>query len=225
MKILLVSATKHEIATLLEKLEAPLYISNHLSRYQTSTHQIDVLVTGVGMVFTTFYLSTILAQEKYDYAINAGVAGAIDKNLQLGEMVHVVEDFFFELGAENNNEWIGMAELGLLSENDLPYTSTGLINKNIPNLPYIHKLKQVKGQTVNKVHGNLQSIERMLTISNAQIESMEGAAFLYCCMHYQLPCTQIRAISNFVEVRNKANWRMKEAIFNLNQFLENCFLL
>ena len=117
MKILIVSATKFEVAPLIEALGAPEILNNHLSRFQTNHHQVDILITGVGMVFTTFYLSTLLATSKYDCAINAGVAGAIDKNIILGEIVNVVDDYFYELGAEDGDAWLSIADLNLLTHN------------------------------------------------------------------------------------------------------------
>jgi futalosine hydrolase len=48
---------------------------------------------------------------------------------------------------------------------------------------------------------------------------MEGAAFHYLCLHEQVPFIQIRAISNMVGERNKLNWKMKEAVYNLNDKL------
>ena len=53
---------------------------------------------------------------------------------------------------------------------------------------------------------------------NPQLESMEGAAFFYACEEYKLPCLQIRAVSNYVEKRNRANWDIPLAIKNLNNF-------
>jgi futalosine hydrolase len=220
MKILIVSATKLEIAPLIEILGMPQFEEKHLTSFKTKQHQIDVLITGIGMVFTTFHLSALLANHKYDCAINAGVAGAIDKNMVLGEIVNVVQDYFYELGAEDNDLWLNINDLNLLSTNDFPYSTEGLINNCFPALLLINDLKRVKGHTVNKVHGNLQSIKTMQDRSDAQIESMEGAAFLFCCLYHNLPCIQIRCISNFVELRNKANWKMKEAINNLNEFLK-----
>ena len=46
---------------------------------------------------------------------------------------------------------------------------------------------------------------------------MEGAAFLFCCMKENIPCVQIRSISNFVEKRNKDNWNIPLAIENLHK--------
>jgi len=84
----------------------------------------------------------------------------------------------------------------------------------------MNNLKQVKGITVNTVSESLpQSI-----IHNPQspiIESMEGAAFLYASLSEQIPCAQIRGISNYVEKRNKANWQMEKAIENLTHTMLN----
>jgi futalosine hydrolase len=49
---------------------------------------------------------------------------------------------------------------------------------------------------------------------------MEGAAFLYSCINEQIPCAQLRAVSNYVERRNKANWKMDLALENLT----HCFI-
>ncbi len=48
---------------------------------------------------------------------------------------------------------------------------------------------------------------------------MEGAAFFYACLMTQAPFLQIRAISNYVEPRNKDNWNIPLAIDRLNEVL------
>jgi futalosine hydrolase len=52
---------------------------------------------------------------------------------------------------------------------------------------------------------------------NPHVESMEGAAFFYACMIEKIPCAQIRAVSNFIEKRNRDNWNIALAIKNLNE--------
>ena len=49
---------------------------------------------------------------------------------------------------------------------------------------------------------------------------MEGAAFFQVCNTFNVPCIQIRAISNKVEHRNKDNWNLPLAIKNLNNKVE-----
>jgi len=46
---------------------------------------------------------------------------------------------------------------------------------------------------------------------------MEGAAFFYACFMERLPCLQIRAVSNYIEDRNKDRWNIPLAIGNLNK--------
>jgi futalosine hydrolase len=44
---------------------------------------------------------------------------------------------------------------------------------------------------------------------------MEGAAFMYACTVHEVPFAQVRAVSNVVEPRNRANWALSQAIRNL----------
>jgi futalosine hydrolase len=69
---------------------------------------------------------------------------------------------------------------------------------------------------VNKVHGNSLSIENLIKRLDPEIESMEGAAVFYCCEKMSIPAIQVRAISNYVEPRNKDNWKIGLAVKNLN---------
>ena len=84
-------------------------------------------------------------------------------------------------------------------------------------------LQEVKAITVNKVHGNELSILKTIDRFNPEIESMEGAAFFYACEQANTSCIQIRAISNFVERRNRANWNIKLAVNTLNDTLIHLF--
>jgi futalosine hydrolase len=52
---------------------------------------------------------------------------------------------------------------------------------------------------------------------------MEGAAFFQTCLTEGVAFAQIRAVSNFVEARNRDNWKMEEAIKNLNEVLVELF--
>jgi len=54
----------------------------------------------------------------------------------------------------------------------------------------------------------------------AQVESMEGAAFFYACLQKGIEPLQLRAISNYVVPRNRESWRMQEAIVALNEQLQ-----
>ena len=68
---------------------------------------------------------------------------------------------------------------------------------------------------MNTVHGNERSIARVTERFNPDVESMEGAAFMYACLIHGVPFAQVRAVSNIVERRNRAAWKLDEAIAEL----------
>ena len=205
--LLLVSATQMEIAPLLAQLAV---FQKEETVYQLSpTHQLAVVITGVGMTATALALGTHYKQA-VDVAINAGVAGSF-VNHEPGTLVNVLNDLFSELGAEDNDAFLSIDALGLGSASakaNRPYRS-----------PLIQSLPSVKGITVNTVHGHAQSIEKIKARYQPDVESMEGAAFLFVCEQEHVPCLQLRAVSNFVERRNKETWNIPLAIENLNKQL------
>ena len=69
--------------------------------------------------------------------------------------------------------------------------------------------------SVNRVLGNEASIEKTLKLVDAQIVSMEGAAAYFVCRSECQACIQIRAISNYVEKRDRSSWKVDEALTNL----------
>jgi len=182
-------------------------ITNHqsLTSNQLITN-LSFLITGVGMVATAFALGKHLSTNQHDLVINLGIAGSFDRNIELGEVVEVIEDTFAELGAEDDEAFLPLNEMGFGEVTFIPSRH-----------PFLN-IRQVKGITVNKVHGNEASIQKMVNTLNPQVESMEGAAVFYACKQFNLPCVQIRAVSNYVEKRNREAWKIGLAVKNLNTF-------
>jgi len=218
MKILLVAATRAECEPLLTGLADP----GNSARLSLRNHKADVLITGVGMVATAFALGQRLASEEYDLAINAGIAGSFDFNIKLGEVVLIREDIFAEQGAEDGDDFLSLTQLGFGEVSHYAvdgHRGTELVPQDLLNFKALEQIRKVKAITVNKVHGNELSIAKTLSRFNAQVESMEGAAFFYACNQTRTPCIQIRSISNYVERRNKEKWNPGLAIKNLNDLL------
>lgn len=205
MKLLIVAATTGEIAPAL----------SHFKLAQTSfieTRKFDVLITGVGMVATAFAMGQKLTPN-YNLVVNVGIAGSFTRGLALGEVVQVTKDTFAELGAEDEENFISLPELGF--------------GEHAFETRFIEKigLKKVESITVNKVHGHNESIENTIKRYQPQTESMEGAAVFYAGEKLGIPALQVRSISNYVEPRNRESWEIGLAIKNLNSwlitFLEN----
>lgn len=200
MRLLIVAATEMEVRP---------FLRNHTARRPNCS----VLITGVGMVATAYKLGTYLAQNEVDALLNVGIAGSFDSNLPLGTLVRVVDDSFSELGAENDEQFLSIDQMGF---------GTQHYSENVrafAKLRAFKAIKQVRGITVNTVHGNLHSIERIHQRLQPQVESMEGASVFYCARQRNIPCLQIRSISNRVETRNTAGWDIHLAVEKLNDWL------
>jgi futalosine hydrolase len=217
MNVLIVSATSLEIKPLMKVLHFEQRIDANLSRYSYRELSVDLLITGVGMVQTAYLMGRAMASNEYRAAMNFGIAGSYRKDLEIGQVVHVAEDQFPELGAESGEYFLSLIDLKLLEENAFPYKNGEVVNENPIRSKVLKNLRQVRGITVNRAHATNTSIEKIRVRCNPDVESMEGAAFLYACKPEDIPATQVRAISNFAEERNPKNWNIALAIENLNK--------
>lgn len=224
MRILLVAATVFEIRPFLERLPMVGQQDGCLNSCHYKKLHIDVLIPGVGMIPTAYQLGKQLGMARYDFAINAGIAGTFNKSIALGQVVNVIEDCVPELGAEDGEKLLSVFELGLADPGTLPYKHGKLVNPSpasvMPGvIEAIAVLPKATAITSNTVHGNIDSIARVRQIAGADIETMEGAAFFYACFSAEVPCVQIRAVSNLVEPRDRSRWNLDLALKNLNRAL------
>jgi len=170
----------------------------------------NVLVTGVGMVQTVFHLSQALQKEKYLRILNIGLAGAINRNLLLEEVVNVIDDEFAFWGSEDHDDYLSVFDLNLQMADEPPFANKKLIP--LPTDFSIATCKKVHGLTVQTVTGSSTSLLKLNKYYEADIESMEGAAVFYVANQFGISALQLRAISNFVEPRNRESWKIKEAL-------------
>ena len=217
MNILIVSATENEILPLVSSLNSKKERNPKLKTYSLKNLNIDVLITGVGIIATTYWLSKMVVKKKYDIALNCGIAGSFDKQLAIGEVVNITQDRFPELGAEDGEKFLTLSEMNLPGEDELPFIKGKLINSSKIGNKIVNQLPKVSGITVNTVHGNETNIKKIISRYDPSTESMEGAAFLYVCLSENIQCVQIRAISNYIEKRNRGAWNVPIAIKNLNE--------
>jgi futalosine hydrolase len=198
MKILVVAATEMEIA--------PFVAQN------TNT---QVLITGVGAPACMYALTKRLLQNKYDFVIQAGIAGTFKNQYPLGQTFAVKTDLFADLGIQEKENFFTLFEKGFVNENTFPNTNGKMENTSENSF----SLAAVNAITINTVSDSLAQTELYKKKYDADIESMEGAAFHYVCIQEKIPFLQIRSISNFVGERVKTNWKTKEAVDSLNENL------
>jgi futalosine hydrolase len=215
MRLLIVSATDLEIAPLLAHLHPVADGGPGHKPYKYRTHQIDVLIAGVGMVATAAWCSRALSAESYDLALNFGVCGSFDSTFAPGDVVHVTSDRLAELGAEDGERFVTVQELRLVGEDEFPFKGGLLINSDPPVNDVLRRLPAASAITVNTVHGAEETIAAVAARFTPQVETMEGAAFMYACLIHGVRFAQIRAVSNIIERRNRDAWMLPDAVRNL----------
>ena len=208
MRILVVTATDMEIAPVVARLDSTPADATCVDTYTHGAHEVDVLITGVGMVATAAWCSRALTEFPYNLALNLGVCGSFDRTLEPGTAVHVVSDRLAELGAEDDDRFLTLEDLQLPGESEF-------VNLDPPSNPALDRLPAVAGITVNTVHGSERSIAAVVQRFKPRVESMEGAAFMSACLIHKVVFAEVRAVSNFVERRNRDAWKMADAIRSL----------
>ena len=212
MKLLIVSASFIEIKNIIdfisaEKKSEDTYIADYKS------NKITILITGIGLTVTAYKFTKAILKNNFDLVLNVGIAGSFNFNIKLGDIVNVVSEQFGDLGIDDNNEFKSLFEENLL-KNSFPYSDNKLISNN--KVDFFSDLQRVSGISVNTISGSKEIIEKRISKFKADIETMEGAAIFYTALQEKINFLEIRAISNYVEPRNKANWDIKLAILNLN---------
>lgn len=146
------------------------------------------------------------------------MGGTFDRTIGLGELVFITSEQYGDLGAEDRDSYIDIFDMGLIEKDVFPHQN-GRLDTPAAGFHQSINLRRVSGLTVNQVTGNEKTVTRLAETYNCAVESMEGAAFHYVCLHEQVPFAQVRAISNYIEPRDKSKWQMKEAIISLNNWL------
>lgn len=206
MRVVISSATVKEWAGINQNMN-PLYAGNS-ARLQVSFHK-----SGVGILNSTFSLSSIILKLNPDLVIQVGIAGAFDEKL-LGKVVVVKEEFLGDLGVEENGVFNDVFDLQLEKPTDYPFVKRRLPNTSL-DFYNLLQLQTVTGVTVNEVTTRPDRIKLLKKKYKAEVESMEGAALHYVGLQTETPVIQLRAISNVIGERDKSKWRIDEALQQL----------
>ena len=218
MDYLVISATQLEIQPLLSHYQIADIQVGATVTVDHNDHTITFLVTGVGMMQTAYYLALLFVDRKFDHSLQVGIAGSFDRSLQIGEVVMVTSQQYGDLGSMDGDEFLDIYDLNLSGKQDRPFQEGKLINSS-DGLLLHPKLNRVSGLSVNQVSATTRQIAIVHNKFNTQLEVMEGVAFHFACLKAAISYSEIRGISNYVEARNMANWDLKGAVEQLNNYL------
>jgi futalosine hydrolase len=196
--ILIVAATENEVESL---------------RFPAVSSQAEVFITGMGPVAAAASLSRYLALQgaKIEAVLNIGVAGAY-----MGSGINPLDICLAQ------NEVLG--DLGICLQDRIIDFRPGLAvttyfefkNEFIPKFKNIFTnqnivFKNVNFVTVNCCTGTKERGEFLRRRHDAGCENMEGAAVAMVCQSFNIPCIELRCISNMVDDRDTTQWQLSEA--------------
>lgn len=211
MRIIIIAATNTEWMPAFQKIN-PKYVTPN-KNFSVGFHE-----SGIGMLASSVSLMKMFVQETPSLIIQMGIAGCFDKNIELGKVFAIKDDFVGDLGVVEDKQWKDLFDLKLDKANDAPYEKKSLPNPWLKQYNLL-KLPTKKAVTVNTISTDKNKIKLYQQRYKASIESMEGASLHYMGRDLNIPFIQLRAVSNYVGERNKAKWKIREAIYNLNTVL------
>lgn len=204
MKILLCAATRFEIGPTLE------YLNDHPSVPCRG------LITGIGMLATSYHLTRAIQTERPDFILQAGIAGAIDRSLPLTKVLAIRSDFEGDLGVVEQSQFRSVADMGFQDPNAFPFQQGKLYN-DVSALESAG-VSVADAVTVNQISTDPAMISYYASLG-AAVESMEGAALHFIALSEQIKFLQLRSLSNFAGERDKTKWMTGMAIARLNDEL------
>jgi len=180
-----------------------------------SANLVEFLVTGMGPVTTAASLSNYLTLHGsgIDGILNIGVAGAYrDSGVVMLDICLAQQEFLGDFGIcmqdgiRDFAPGLVKAAPPLLFNNELVARFAGILNGH--DIAF----KTVNFVTVNCSSGTTERGEFLRKKFAAGCENMEGAAVAMVCTNFNIPCVELRCVSNMVQGRDGANWQLDEAI-------------
>jgi len=186
--------------------------------FKKSKLKISFHATGIGMLASGVKLTQLAATHKPELIIQMGIAGSYSKKEPLGKVMVVASESIADLGVRENDTFKDLFETGLQKENEVPFKKRKLINQGVKKVNLL-KTNTAAAVTINEITTSVKRIKEIIAAQNPVLESMEGAALHYVGGLTKTPFIQIRAISNYVGERNKAKWKIKESIEQLEAYV------
>ncbi len=199
---LLAAATKMETKPLLAKMQG------------VKPSAWAALELGVGPMEAALSLSRYLLQKNnIEAIIHFGVAGAYyrDDGAQVLDICLAEEEIMGDLGIcfADKIERLEVPGVDVHDRfslaGDMLLRAEGILSREKTGY------KKGKFVTVNGVSGSRSRGDFFVSEFGALCENMEGAAVARVAAEFDIPCVEVRVVSNMVEDRNLSSWKLKEA--------------
>ncbi|MFD1660474.1 futalosine hydrolase [Streptomyces caeni] len=181
------------------------------------TGALDLVAAGVGPALAAASTASVLTAAAltgapYRLVVSTGIAGGFAPDAPVGALVVADDIVAADLGAETAEGFLPVTELGF-----------GTVNHE-PPAPLVREIVAATGGltgavlTVSTVTG---SAERAAALRarhpRALAEAMEGFGVAEAAAAHGVPVVEVRAVSNPVGPRDRAAWRIGDALATLTE--------
>lgn len=172
----------------------------------------EVITGGVGPIAAAATTARALVAKPYDLVISAGIGGGFSGGAEVETLVVATEIIGADLGVETPEGFCSLDEMGFGSVRVPvePETSRCLLAAL-----QAAQLAACAGPilTVSTATGTAETTAELTArVPGAVAEAMEGYGVALAAQAAGVPVVELRAISNLVGPRDRAAWRIKEAL-------------
>ena len=175
---------------------------------------VTCLQTGIGPLETCLQLTRFLGDNgnRVSLVLNIGIAGAfLDSGLQLLDLCLAEREVVGDFGICSGDEILRFVRTDLQPPIEFDLRNAFLERAGVKFTSHGIPYSQGTFVTVNCTSGTAGRGRYLKERYQALCENMEGAAVARVCKEFELPCLEIRCISNMVEDRDVSKWRLAEA--------------
>lgn len=164
---------------------------------------VEVVAVGVGVAAAAAGTAYLLSRPRQGptTVLSAGIAGGMVGRIQVGTIAVATRSVAADLGADGPDGFIPLDELGF-GTTSLPTTAVAISGATAGAI-----------LTVSTVTGTAErAAELAARHPDAIAEGMEGFGVATACARAGVPFAEVRTVSNPVGPRDRAAWRIREAL-------------
>ncbi|RVU21423.1 futalosine hydrolase [Streptomyces antnestii] len=187
-------------------------VAGGLSGAGAASPAVDVVAVGVGPAAAaagtaTALTTAALSGRPYGLVVSAGIGGGFQPDAPVGSVVVADALTAADLGAETPDGFLPVTELGFGTVTHLPPPSL------VRDVAAAAGARTGTVLTVSTVTGTAARAAQLLgRHPGAAAEAMEGFGVAEAAAAHGVPVLEIRAVSNAVGPRDRAAWRIGDAL-------------
>ncbi|MBB6731090.1 futalosine hydrolase [Cohnella zeiphila] len=172
----------------------------------------DVRLAGVGPASAAARTAAALAGGRYRLVVSAGIGGGFAGRADIGALVIASEIVSADLGAETPDGFAGVDELGFGSARSA--VDAGLAERWAQAISAAWRPAAFGPiLTLSTATGTAETAALLAErVPGAAAEGMEGGGVAAAAALFGVPVLEVRAVSNAVGPRNRAAWKIPEAL-------------